>query len=120
MKKHFAILKKGVESWNKWRKDNSDTIPNLEGAHLERANLEGANLRKAILDFSSFQFRCNTFGFYTDPDFFHLISYHLCRIKCDDPEIRTLQEYLMPYANKAKIIERYKLPLITISEQKCV
>jgi hypothetical protein len=46
---HLAILKQGVEAWNKWRKDKPDARPNLKGANLEEANLEGVNLEFADL-----------------------------------------------------------------------
>ena len=42
---HLAKLKEGVKAWNKWRKDNSGIIPNLERADLGAANLERADLR---------------------------------------------------------------------------
>jgi hypothetical protein len=55
---HIALLKKGADAWNAWRKENSDIRPDLSGANLcgaglERArlggaNLEGADLRDAI------------------------------------------------------------------------
>jgi hypothetical protein len=28
---HLKILKKGVEAWNKWRKENPDIQPDLTG-----------------------------------------------------------------------------------------
>ena len=109
---------------------------NLQGADLRWANLQGANLREADLreadlqgadlrwadlrgadwDFTSFQFRCNTFDFTASPDLFCIIAYHICRIKCDDVEIQELQQYLVPFANKAGIIQRHYLPLIKIKE----
>jgi uncharacterized protein YjbI with pentapeptide repeats len=51
---HVALLKQGVEVWNKWREKNRDIKPNLNeadlsGADLDRANLGGANLGDAIL-----------------------------------------------------------------------
>ncbi len=55
----LKILKKGPESWNKWRKQNRVISPdfrdadlsgaNLTLANLVRANLEGANLEAADL-----------------------------------------------------------------------
>ncbi len=64
---HLAKLKKGVEAWNKWRKDNPEIkrdltevdlteidlrkadlgYASLTGAGLERANLTEANLEGA-------------------------------------------------------------------------
>jgi uncharacterized protein YjbI with pentapeptide repeats len=51
---HLAILKQGVEVWNRWREENPDIRPDLRGADLRGAdlgwaNLGGANLGLAIL-----------------------------------------------------------------------
>ena len=66
---HLAILKKGVDIWNQWRRENPSIKPELRearlvganlsdvnlfgadllGAILIEANLSGANLREAIL-----------------------------------------------------------------------
>ncbi|MBV6441247.1 MAG: hypothetical protein EPGJADBJ_02928 [Saprospiraceae bacterium] len=70
---HLAILKGGVDVWNKWREDNSnispdlsnanltsvelctvgriDSIPRLIGANLSYANLFGADLSGAGMNF---------------------------------------------------------------------
>ena len=45
----LAILKQGVEVWNKWREDNPDVEIDLIRADLWGANLSNANLRGAIL-----------------------------------------------------------------------
>jgi Pentapeptide repeats (8 copies) len=42
--KHLAILKQGVEVWNKWRKDNAGIVPVLSEVNLSKENLCGANL----------------------------------------------------------------------------
>lgn len=47
--KHLAILKQGVEVWNKWRDANRDVQPDLIGANLAGADLSGANLKDANL-----------------------------------------------------------------------
>jgi uncharacterized protein YjbI with pentapeptide repeats len=39
-----AILKKGVEVWNAWRRENPNTLPDLREAVLSAANLNYANL----------------------------------------------------------------------------
>jgi TIR domain-containing protein/pentapeptide repeat protein len=41
---HVALLKQGVEVWNKWREANPDIKPDMDGA-----NLTGADLSMAIL-----------------------------------------------------------------------
>jgi TIR domain/Pentapeptide repeats (8 copies) len=61
---HLAILEQGVDGWNKWRKDNYETKPDLNDSDLQgaqlvginfrwtslvHANLDGANLHKAVL-----------------------------------------------------------------------
>ncbi|MFZ1221481.1 MAG: toll/interleukin-1 receptor domain-containing protein [Chthoniobacterales bacterium] len=45
---HLAILKQGVDAWNRWRIENLET-PDLSGANLNRANLNGADLNGANL-----------------------------------------------------------------------
>lgn len=47
--RHFAKLRKGVQSWNDWRKTIPHTRPNLSGADLTRLDLVGANLAGANL-----------------------------------------------------------------------
>ncbi|MBK6948374.1 MAG: pentapeptide repeat-containing protein [Haliscomenobacter sp.] len=46
---HLAILKQGVEEWNRWRKENPKIEPDLSGADLERVGLEGADLERVDL-----------------------------------------------------------------------
>jgi hypothetical protein len=46
---HGNELKKGVESFNAWRKANPSFIPDLSNANLSRANLRNANLSRANL-----------------------------------------------------------------------
>lgn len=41
---HEALLKQGVESWNQWREENPELVPDLSQASLSRANLNEANL----------------------------------------------------------------------------
>jgi uncharacterized protein YjbI with pentapeptide repeats len=47
--KHLAILKKSVDEWNAWRRENPDIVPDLKGAYLRRRRLESLNLAKAWL-----------------------------------------------------------------------
>lgn len=51
-KKHLAILKRGVEAWNEWRKDNPEIRPDLSGAKLSGADLKDVNLSSAILRYA--------------------------------------------------------------------
>jgi hypothetical protein len=46
---HVAILKKGVDAWNKWRHKYRYIRPDLIGARLDQTNLSGANLSRADL-----------------------------------------------------------------------
>jgi uncharacterized protein YjbI with pentapeptide repeats len=46
---HVARLKQGVATWNAWRKENPDIVPNLSEANLTGEDLSEANLRKANL-----------------------------------------------------------------------
>ena len=47
---HLDILKQGVASWNKWRKENPNIRPELRGADLAGTNLSGANFAGADLN----------------------------------------------------------------------
>ncbi|HEU5382174.1 MAG TPA: pentapeptide repeat-containing protein [Ktedonobacteraceae bacterium] len=46
---HLTILKRGVEVWNQWRKENPDLRPDLSQAHLSQATLLDINLRLVLL-----------------------------------------------------------------------
>jgi len=59
-KEHLAILKKGVEEWNKWREENPDIKSDLSFTNLNYkkffgANLSDTNLREAWLHLSDFR-----------------------------------------------------------------
>ena len=41
---HLEILKQGVEAWNKWRKENSEIVPDLRYAYLVNADFYEVNL----------------------------------------------------------------------------
>jgi uncharacterized protein YjbI with pentapeptide repeats/TolB-like protein len=47
--KEEKILESGVESWNKWRVENTRGNPNFQYAYFPKANLQGANLHEADL-----------------------------------------------------------------------
>ncbi|NEU84257.1 pentapeptide repeat-containing protein [Nostoc sp. UIC 10630] len=47
---HLAILTKGVEVWNEWRKDNPNLMPKLQGINLSVRNLSKANFTGANLN----------------------------------------------------------------------
>ena len=46
---HVALLKQGVDVWNKWREENPEVQPDLDGADLARTDLKRANLSQASL-----------------------------------------------------------------------
>ena len=46
---HVAMLKQGVDAWNKWRNETPNIRPDLRGAHLTGADLINAHLRAANL-----------------------------------------------------------------------
>lgn len=46
---HLALLKQGVDHWNKWRHGNDSIEPDLTGAHLTGADLTRAHLSGAYL-----------------------------------------------------------------------
>ena len=50
-KKQLAILKQGVDVWNKWRQEHPRVKPDLSNADLSRAILYGANFSKADLSY---------------------------------------------------------------------
>ncbi len=50
-----SILKQGVETWNKWREENSRTEIYLKNSELIGANLKEANLSYAKLENSNFR-----------------------------------------------------------------
>jgi hypothetical protein len=45
----LAVLKQGVEVWNKWRKNKAETIVDLTEADLHQSDLRGVNFREAHL-----------------------------------------------------------------------
>lgn len=64
--KQFNILKQGVKTWNQWRKDNPEIVPDLSGAFLDSEDLRGVNLNnvnlsKAQLSLANF-FRADLIG----------------------------------------------------------
>jgi hypothetical protein len=50
---HLAILKQGVEQWNKWREEHPDAKPDLGRTNLSRTNLSRANLSVAYLGWAN-------------------------------------------------------------------
>ena len=46
---YFARLKEGVENWNQWREEHSETIPDLCWARLDGADLHETDFSRADL-----------------------------------------------------------------------
>ena len=47
---HLAILKRGVEEWNAWRREHGEICPERSGANLCATTLREASLHKVHLD----------------------------------------------------------------------
>ena len=47
------LLRNSVQSWNTWRKDNPDILPDLRGANLRGTNLREADLHDSLLNESN-------------------------------------------------------------------
>jgi uncharacterized protein YjbI with pentapeptide repeats len=46
---HVALLKQGVDVWNRWKQEHQQIQPDFTGAHLTGADLQGADLTGANL-----------------------------------------------------------------------
>jgi pentapeptide repeat protein len=46
---HHIILKKGVDHWNKWRKENPQVKPSLDRENLSKEDLSNTDLSDANL-----------------------------------------------------------------------
>jgi hypothetical protein len=53
--KHLKILKQGVETWNRWRKDHRGVVPDLVAADLRGAHLRGCDLSEANISHARFE-----------------------------------------------------------------
>ena len=51
---HLKILNQGVDTWNRWRKQNIDVIPKLRGANFRRSNFRRVNFSRADLSGANF------------------------------------------------------------------
>jgi uncharacterized protein YjbI with pentapeptide repeats len=60
-REHQEILQKGVEVWNRWRKQSAETTPDLTHANLCDMELAGADFESAHLQFASAK-RCDLRG----------------------------------------------------------
>lgn len=67
---HVELIKKGTDTWNEWRENNPDVIPDLAWANLIGLDLGGINLRKANLKLAF----CRTTDF-SNADFTEAVLY---------------------------------------------
>ena len=73
----------------------------LSGSNLSGSDLRGSDLSYSNLDFSSgFSFRCSSFGAIIDLRIGAQMAYHFCRMKTEDPEVKSAQEAIKVLANK--------------------
>ena len=73
---------------------------NLTDADLTRADLRRADLRAADLDFSCLPLWCGSLDMKVDRRISAQIAYHFCSLKCDDEEVKQIQESLYDFANE--------------------
>ena len=91
------ILKKHLA----WLRDEKDgKRANLAGANLILANLTFVDLTCANLDFASFPLWCGSLNVKVDIRIGAQIAYHFCRLKSEDPDIKTAQQAIKDLANK--------------------
>ena len=48
-REHLELLKKSIDAWNAWRKENPELQPDLQDANLQGLNLCRANLQGSLL-----------------------------------------------------------------------
>lgn len=128
---HLAILKSGVDAWNKWRQENPGIVPDLRYADLSYANLSHANLSHADLchaglrhadlsladlsyanlryadlshanlDYSVWPLWCGSKDVTVDIRLVRQLCAHICVLKNDSREFRAIRKALLPYAKKS-------------------
>jgi len=100
---HVSLLKKSVQEWNQWRKQNPKVIPNLRGANLQKANLrgaglQGANLKGAILTEANFQ------GAYLNEAEFHFT--HLQNVNLEGTDLQEAEHLTCNQINSVKSLNK--------------
>ncbi|MBC8285500.1 MAG: pentapeptide repeat-containing protein [Nitrospinae bacterium] len=58
IEEHLNTIKQGVDTWNQWREDNPNEVPDLSkadirGCKLQKINLSNADLKEAKLQYSN-------------------------------------------------------------------
>jgi hypothetical protein len=79
----------------------------LRDADLCWANLRDADLSGADLDFSCLPLGCGSLDIKVDKRLFAQLLYHLCRLDCDDEEVKAVQKLpeIMALANQFHRVE---------------
>ena len=70
--------------------------PELVGADLADADLTGANL-----DYSCWPLWCGSVGVKVGSRIAYQLAAHVCAVVCDDPDVKKMQEALLPWARKS-------------------
>jgi uncharacterized protein YjbI with pentapeptide repeats len=76
----------------------------LSGANLSGANLSGANLSGADLFVTSWNLGCGSLNVTVDAKIAIQILYHFARLKCEDAEVKEMQQKASKLANKFHLI----------------
>jgi uncharacterized protein YjbI with pentapeptide repeats len=72
----------------------------LSYADLRHADIRNANLNGAKLDFSCWPLWCGSLDVVVDAKIAAQLAYHFCQVKCDDPEVKQVQEAMQVLASK--------------------
>ena len=73
---------------------------NLQEASLQGTDLQEADLRGCDLDYSCFPLWCGGLSVKVDQRIAAQIAYHLCALKCDDPEFLRMRNSILWFANQ--------------------
>ena len=95
--KQLDILNQGVEVWNRWRKENPETPPDLSHALLFGANLSKADFRMAKLGGAKLR-EANLHGTF------------LVAVKLDGADLSTAKGLIQLQINAARGNKDTKLP----------
>jgi len=88
-----------------FNRDEALEALNTDKFALLKYDLRGADLRGAELDFSCLTLRCGGLRWKIDKRIFAQLAYHLCSMRCDDPEVIAARNALLPLANQFHRVE---------------
>jgi len=77
-------------------------------ANLLGAGFIGASFENCNLDFSTFPLFCGGLDWKVDARIVRQQAYHLCSMKCDDPEFAEVRKNLLSFANKFHRVVEHK------------